>query len=564
MPPASPPHGLLPLLISVIVLSISVCLSAVAEIRYSANNSARTSKILTPSPYPWPTYVTQAAIPVVTAGPTPTIIPLAPAGPKIVHHAVWLAAPQKISDPGVFAKENFSADWGDPAGVKYYQVGTDSGGRLVMADIPVNSPGGNSLAMLLIQSDGQASLIANYSPDIISKQDKYFRGPTLNAGVKIDRQIDYPDLDYDKTVTVSGFTLSTPMANPVFYNDVGQGDKTLLSQTSWGPLNLMNNGAQIRLDLPDFSYLYYYRSYAFVPDDNVLKITWDTGVPNTGAYDVLTRGGCGGWGYRSREILDSAEVNDLTPVGKTSAGETIYGFKNPDNPTLLKHFGEVYNPSGQDAYTISEYNSDHGLIVYYDRLISRYVVFTNGKYVPAAECAKPVIYLYPQKTIPVSVRLNVSLKKSDPPYQNGWQVIARPNGQLVSDGLTYPYLYWDGTGQIYPEINFGFVVPHSGLENTLRLQLREQGLNQKEITDFMSYWWPLMPKTPYVRLTWLTPNQINLLAPMTVNPRPDTVIRIFLDFIGLNQPVPLIPQTLSAPKRTGFTLVEWGGLRRYP
>jgi hypothetical protein len=45
-----------------------------------------------------------------------------------------------------------------------------------------------------------------------------------------------------------------------------------------------------------------------------------------------------------------------------------------------------------------------------------------------------------------------------------------------------------------------------------------------------------------------------------VSPKPDTSIRIFLEFAGLNKPVDLISQKLDAPKRLGFTLIEWGGL----
>jgi len=54
--------------------------------------------------------------------------------------------------------------------------------------------------------------------------------------------------------------------------------------------------------------------------------------------------------------------------------------------------------------------------------------------------------------------------------------------------------------------------------------------------------------------------EMNNLAPLTVSPKPDTMIRVFLDFEGLDQPVNLIPQKLFAPQRKGFTLIEWGGL----
>jgi len=37
------------------------------------------------------------------------------------------------------------------------------------------------------------------------------------------------------------------------------------------------------------------------------------------------------------------------------------------------------------------------------------------------------------------------------------------------------------------------------------------------------------------------------------------VIRVFMDYQPLAEPVTVAPQTLSAPVRQGFTVVEWGG-----
>jgi len=55
---------------------------------------------------------------------------------------------------------------------------------------------------------------------------------------------------------------------------------------------------------------------------------------------------------------------------------------------------------------------------------------------------------------------------------------------------------------------------------------------------------------------------MDALAPLHITPEPDTVLRIFLDFEGFDKPIQLKPQKLSAPKRNGYTVVEWGGLLR--
>ncbi|MBQ3103312.1 MAG: hypothetical protein IJC58_03400 [Oscillospiraceae bacterium] len=48
-------------------------------------------------------------------------------------------------------------------------------------------------------------------------------------------------------------------------------------------------------------------------------------------------------------------------------------------------------------------------------------------------------------------------------------------------------------------------------------------------------------------------------AVLTVDPAPDTTIRVFMVWKGLDAPVEIAPQELTAPERVGFTLVEWGG-----
>ena len=48
-------------------------------------------------------------------------------------------------------------------------------------------------------------------------------------------------------------------------------------------------------------------------------------------------------------------------------------------------------------------------------------------------------------------------------------------------------------------------------------------------------------------------------APLTVTPAPDSVLRVFMAWQALEEPVELPEQELPAFQRQGFTLVEWGG-----
>jgi hypothetical protein len=104
------------------------------------------------------------------------------------------------------------------------------------------------------------------------------------------------------------------------------------------------------------------------------------------------------------------------------------------------------------------------------------------------------------------------------------------------------------------------VVKRADAVATITKQLKQQGLNAKETSDFLAYWTPKIPSKPYVRLTWFTTAQMNQLAPLYISPKPQTTIRVFLDMDGYDKPVKLPAQQLTSVARHGFTAVEWGGL----
>ena len=47
--------------------------------------------------------------------------------------------------------------------------------------------------------------------------------------------------------------------------------------------------------------------------------------------------------------------------------------------------------------------------------------------------------------------------------------------------------------------------------------------------------------------------------PLTIEPNPDTTIRVLMTFKGLNEPIDVKEQKLTTPERKGFVAVEWGG-----
>jgi hypothetical protein len=47
--------------------------------------------------------------------------------------------------------------------------------------------------------------------------------------------------------------------------------------------------------------------------------------------------------------------------------------------------------------------------------------------------------------------------------------------------------------------------------------------------------------------------------PLDISPKPDSVIRITMDFKSLDNYIKVKEQELKTPERIGFTVVEWGG-----
>ena len=49
--------------------------------------------------------------------------------------------------------------------------------------------------------------------------------------------------------------------------------------------------------------------------------------------------------------------------------------------------------------------------------------------------------------------------------------------------------------------------------------------------------------------------------PLQVTPKPDSIIRVMMDWKGLEEPIKVQEQELETPSREGYTVVEWGGTK---
>ena len=175
--------------------------------------------------------------------------------------------------------------------------------------------------------------------------------------------------------------------------------------------------------------------------------------------------------------------------------------------------------------------------------------------------AKPVIYLYPEKKAEVTVKLNYAgeLTCTYPAYNDGWKVSASPDGTLTdADGQTYNFLYWEGVNSVVYDFSEGFCVAGSDTAAFLENALNQLGLTRKEANEFIVYWLPLMKGNPYNLIAFQS-DSYTQAAQLSIEPAPDTLLRVFMAWMPLESAVDISTQNLTAPVRTGFTAVEWGG-----
>ena len=174
---------------------------------------------------------------------------------------------------------------------------------------------------------------------------------------------------------------------------------------------------------------------------------------------------------------------------------------------------------------------------------------------------KPVIYLYPETETRVTVKLDLSgeLTCAYPAYDGGWTVTAAPDGTLTDEhGQTYNYLYWEGEVANGFDFSKGFCVAGSDTAAFLEDALDRLGLTRREANEFLVYWLPRMQDNPY-NLIAFQQEAYTESAKLTVSPRPDSVLRVFMAWKPLARPVDVPAQTLPGFERRGFALVEWGG-----
>ena len=191
-----------------------------------------------------------------------------------------------------------------------------------------------------------------------------------------------------------------------------------------------------------------------------------------------------------------------------------------------------------------------------------YIFWLNQR----AQPMKPLILLYPENKQDIQVELEYTpgFSATFPRYDDskkGWYVTAEPDGTLLdhTTGQETYWLFWEGNAYYGDyDLSKGFVVQGSELREFLYEKLSEIGLNTKEKSDFIMFWYPKLQDYSYVQITFAG-EDYNQSAPLKITPKPDSLLRVFMVAKPLEAPIQVEPQKLERFERKGFSVVEWGG-----
>ena len=175
---------------------------------------------------------------------------------------------------------------------------------------------------------------------------------------------------------------------------------------------------------------------------------------------------------------------------------------------------------------------------------------------------KPIIYIYPQKDMDLTIKLGNknNLLYTYPKYNNGWNVHVSKDGNIYDYNTKRNYygLYWEGIDNYKLNMNEGFVVKGSDTVKFLEEKLAILGLNDYEINEFIIYWIDKLESNKYNFISFR--NEADMM-PLIISEKPDTLIRVMMDYKPLNKKINVKEQTLTKVNRKGFTVVEWGGTK---
>lgn len=183
---------------------------------------------------------------------------------------------------------------------------------------------------------------------------------------------------------------------------------------------------------------------------------------------------------------------------------------------------------------------------------------------PHMSVDKPILYLYPEKDMNVTVKLKNKdiLTTTYPKYNDGWDVYALTNGNLYDkDGNYYYALYWEEEKSKEVSFKEGFYVEDFQAIEFLEEKLSLIGLNERERNEFIMYWLPVLEKNKKSVVYFELTDERQRNNELIINPKPDSLLRVIMHVKKVSSKPKIKEQVFSTFERNGFVAVEWGGVK---
>ena len=94
-----------------------------------------------------------------------------------------------------------------------------------------------------------------------------------------------------------------------------------------------------------------------------------------------------------------------------------------------------------------------------------------------------------------------------------------------------------------------------------KINLDFRWLNEREANEFIIYWLPILEENNYNLIRFAENDIINEQMPLEINPKPDTIIRVLMEFKPLDNKIDVKEQELIPVTRKGYSVIEWGGTK---
>lgn len=187
------------------------------------------------------------------------------------------------------------------------------------------------------------------------------------------------------------------------------------------------------------------------------------------------------------------------------------------------------------------------------------------------EVDKPVIYVYsPEKQdVEIEIKPKGEFTFTYPTYKESWSFSANQVGEIEMDGKQYPYLFWEAKQEGLYFLPGTDIMPNSYQVNAeevipfLEKELTKLGLNDREKTDFITFWGPRMVAHDVSLVQFFIDDDYSeQIAELNITPAPESSRRIYMIFSPLDsflKGLKTSPGNYPKFERNGLTLIEWGG-----